>query len=80
MTYGICKNFSKKFEAPPCVITVTITMSDVVVNIACRASDTVFRIAKANDIAPRKPAKNNICWKFIGILGLRPKFSKNDNG
>lgn len=27
----------------------------MVVNIACRASDTVLRIAKANDIAPRRP-------------------------
>lgn len=60
-TYGICKNFSKKFEAPPCVITVTITMSDVVVSIACRASDTVFRMANANDMAPRNPAKNSMC-------------------
>lgn len=55
-------------------------MSDVVVSIACRASDTVFRMAKAKDIAPRSPAKNSICWKFIGILGFRPKFKRNDNG
>lgn len=43
--------------APPCTITVTMTISDVVVNIACLASDTVLRIARANDMAPRKPAK-----------------------
>lgn len=43
--------------APPCTITVTITMRDVVVNIACLASDTVLRIARANDMAPRKPVK-----------------------
>lgn len=60
-TYGICRNFKRKFEAPPCVITVTITISDVVVSIACLASETVFRIASANDIAPRRPAKNSMC-------------------
>lgn len=32
-------------------------MTDVVVSMACRASDTVFRIASANDIAPLSPEK-----------------------
>lgn len=41
---------------PPCTITVNITIRDVVVNIAWRASDTVLRIARANDMAPRRPA------------------------
>lgn len=26
------------------------------------------------------PAKNSICWKFIGIFGLRPRFSRNERG
>lgn len=34
-----------------------ITMTDVVVSMACRASDTVLRIASANDIAPLSPEK-----------------------
>lgn len=68
-----------------------------------RASEMVLRMAKANDIAPRKPvkqkhycfeknlhenrkncmilpAKNNICWKFEEILGLRFKFNSHDRG
>lgn len=47
--------FSKKLDAPPCTMTVTITIIDVVVSMACLASDTVFRIANANDMAPLKP-------------------------
>lgn len=78
--YGICNQFSKKLEAPPWTITVIITINDVVVNMACRASDTVFRIAKANDIAPLSPAKNSICWKFHAIFGLRPRFNNHDSG
>lgn len=58
IAHGICRNLSKKFEAPPCVITVTITINDVVVNIVCRASDTVFRIANAKDIAPLNPKRH----------------------
>lgn len=72
--------FSRKFEAPPCTITVTITITEVVVSIACLASDTVFRMASAKDMAPRRPAKNSMCWKFIEIFGLRPRFSRNDSG
>ena len=45
--------------APPWTITVMITMSDVVVSIACRASDTVFRMANAKDMAPRRPASQH---------------------
>lgn len=47
--------FSRKLDAPPCTMTVTITIIDVVVSIACLASETVFRIANANDMAPLKP-------------------------
>lgn len=36
-----------------------ITIREVVVNIACLASDLVFLIAKANDIAPRNPTVYN---------------------
>lgn len=60
MTYGIWKNLSKKFVAPPCVITVTITINDVVVSMACRASETVLRMASANDMAPLKPININL--------------------
>ena len=56
-TYGILNQYSKCKEAPPCTITVIITINEVVVNIACLTSETVLRIAKANDIAPRKPNK-----------------------
>lgn len=41
------------------MMTVNITINDVVVNIACRASETVFLIAKANDIAPLRPEITN---------------------
>ena len=40
---------------PPSMITVTITTREVAVSIDWRASDTVFLIAKAKAIAPRKP-------------------------
>lgn len=56
-TYGILNHVRSCIVAPPCTITVTMTISDVVVNIACLASDTVLRIARANDMAPRKPVK-----------------------
>lgn len=79
-TYGIFSQLRRKLDAPPWHITVTITIIDVVVNIACRASDTVLRNARLKDIAPRRPAKNSMCWKFIDIFGFRPKLSKNDNG
>lgn len=48
-------HLSRFIEAPPCIITVMITIRDVVVNIACLASDLVFLIAKAKDMAPLKP-------------------------
>lgn len=35
--------------------TVKITIKDVAVNIVCRASDNVFRMANAKDMAPRRP-------------------------
>lgn len=56
-TYGILNHVRSCIVAPPCTITVTMTISEVVVNIACLASDTVLRIARANDMAPRKPVK-----------------------
>lgn len=61
VTYGIFSQLRRKLDAPPWQITVTITIIDVVVNIACRASDTVLRNARLNDMAPRNPAKNSIC-------------------
>lgn len=32
---------------------------------ACLASDTVFRIAKAKDMAPRNPTKSNISISYL---------------
>jgi hypothetical protein len=58
-TYGILNHVRSCIVAPPCTITVTITISEVVVSIACLASDTVLRIARANDMAPRKPVREN---------------------
>lgn len=55
ITYGILNQFNKGIVAPPWIITVAITINEVVVSIACRASDTVLRMANANDIAPLKP-------------------------
>lgn len=52
---GIRRYASACVAAPPCSTTVAMTINEVVVNIACRASDTVLRMAKAKDIAPRKP-------------------------
>lgn len=54
-TYGILNQVRSCIVAPPWIITVNITIIDVVVNIAFLASDTVFRIASAKDIAPRRP-------------------------
>lgn len=45
---------------PPNTQTVKKTMSSVVVNIICRAYVAVSRMAKANAIAPRKPAQHHI--------------------
>lgn len=59
-TYGTLNQFNKGIVAPPWIITVVITINEVVVNIAWRASDTVLRIANANDIAPRKPKNSRI--------------------
>lgn len=66
--YGILNHVRSCIVAPPCTITVTITINDVVVNIACLASDTVLRIAKAKDMAPRKPMEQKI--QIIRITGL----------
>jgi hypothetical protein len=66
--------------APPWNMTVNMTMRLVVVSMACLASDTVFLIARAKLIAPRKPAQNSMCWKLSDILGLRPRFSRNESG
>ena len=70
-TDGIFSQFRRKLEAPPWIITVAITINDVVVSMACRASETVFLIASANDIAPLRPEigtpKVN---KFIDLLEI----------
>jgi hypothetical protein len=50
------KQVSNCMVDPPSTITVTITTREVAVSIDWRASDTVFLIAKAKAIAPRKPA------------------------
>lgn len=57
---GILKYARACEAAPPWSTTVAITISEVVVNMACRASDTVLRIANANDIAPRRPENSLI--------------------
>lgn len=61
-SYGIFSQFSRKLDAPPWMMTVAITISEVVVSIACRASDTVFRMARANDIAPLRPKENKTLY------------------
>jgi hypothetical protein len=63
--YGILNQVRSCIVAPPCTITVTMTISDVVVNIACLASDIVLRIARAKDMAPRKPVRQK--FKIIRI-------------
>lgn len=42
---------------PPQMKTVTIAITEVVVNIKCLCSVNVFRIARAKAIAPLKPKK-----------------------
>lgn len=49
-SYGIFKKFNKNCDAPPCVITVTITIKEVAVNMACLASETVFLIAEVKNM------------------------------
>lgn len=74
-TYGIFKKFNKKFDAPPCVITVTITINDVVVSIACRASDTVFLIAVIKHVTKKNYHLAHLnkaikCKKFIYTINI----------
>lgn len=57
-THGIFSHFSMLSVAPPCMMTVVMTIMEVVVSIAWRASDTVFLIAKAKDMAPLNPEKS----------------------
>lgn len=45
---------------PPNTQTVKKTMSNVVVNIICRAYVAVSRMAKANAMAPRRPAGDHV--------------------
>lgn len=56
-THGIWNQFNRFIVAPPWIITVIITISEVVVSIACLCSDRVFRIANAKDIAPLRPKR-----------------------
>lgn len=55
-SHGISSQLRTCRVAPPCRITVTITIREVVVSIACLTSDAVFRMASANDMAPLRPA------------------------
>lgn len=55
VTYGTFNQFSNGIVEPPWMMTVAITINDVVVNIACLASDRVFRIARAKETAPLSP-------------------------
>ena len=61
---------------PPPSKTVMITITDVVVSMRRLAGVEVFRMANANAMAPRKPAKNIKCCIFKSILFLleRVKF------
>lgn len=54
-TYGTFSQFSNGIVEPPWTMTVAITINEVVVSIACLASDKVFRIAKAKETAPLSP-------------------------
>ena len=56
----ICSQDSMAVVPPPNTQTVKKTMRSVVVNIIWRAYVAVSRIAKANAIAPRRPAKGTI--------------------
>lgn len=55
----ICSQDSMGVVPPPNTHTVKKTMSSVVVNIIWRAYVAVSRMAKANAIAPRKPAERD---------------------
>lgn len=55
----ICSQDSMAVVPPPNTHTVKKTMSSVVVNIIWRAYVAVSRMAKANAIAPRKPAERD---------------------
>ena len=52
---------------PPHTMTVTMTMREVVVRTICRADDTVFRMARANAIAPLSPAEKEVKAADEGI-------------
>ena len=47
---------------PPLNITVEMVTTQVVVKNSCRTSVTVFLIARAKAIAPRRPANQSMCW------------------
>ncbi len=39
-----------------------------------------YLMAKAKAMAPRKPEKNIMCWMFMPILVLRPRFKTKESG
>ncbi len=62
-TNGILNQFNRGMVAPPWIMTVAMTIKDVVVNIICLASDIVLRMASAKDIAPLKPTTETVLLK-----------------
>ena len=52
---------------PPQKMTVTMLMRLVVVRNICLAMLTVFRLARAKAMAPRKPENQSRCWCARGI-------------
>lgn len=57
--YLMCSQDSMGVVPPPNTHTVKKTMSSVVLNIICRAYVAVSLMARANAMAPRKPAKRS---------------------
>ena len=81
-TYPISSHWIIFWVRPPQNITVTMTMNDVVVSMSCLALVEVFRMAKANAIAPRSPEKNIKCCMFFSIFLFagREILMRKDNG
>lgn len=79
--YLMCRHDSMAVVPPPNTHTVKNTMRRVVLNIICRAYVAVSRMAKANAIAPRRPAGDtsalSITARYISYITRDIKHNLN---
>ena len=78
--YLMCSFFMIGSVKVPLKATVTMTMAMVVKKNIWSVLLLVLRMASAKAIAPRSPAIMSTSWWVIGILFLRPRFSRKVSG